>query len=123
MASNGKIYLLNMGFASSRIGSNRIESERYRLGVRVEPRGSGGGLAGPVLDLDDPAVVHAGDPVAEVEDPVVVGDDDDRAVGADGDLAEQLHDGQAGLVVERGGRLVADEEPGLVHQGARDGDA
>ena len=62
--------------------------------------------------FDDTAVVHVGDPVAELEDAVVVGDDDHGAVGPDGDLAEQFHDGQAGLVVERGGRLVADQELG-----------
>ena len=66
---------------------------------------------------DDPAVVHVGDPLAEVEDAVVVGDDDHGAVGLDGGLAEQLHHAQPGLVVERGGRLIADQEAGLVDQG------
>ena len=35
-------------------------------------------------------------------------------------FAEQFHDGQAGLVVERGRRLVADQQPRLVHQGPGD---
>ena len=68
------------------------------------------------------AVVHVGDPVAEVEDAVVVGDDHDGPVGPDGRLAEQLHHGQAGLVVERGGRLVADQQARLVDQGPGDRD-
>ena len=71
---------------------------------------------------DDPAVVHVGDPLAELEDAVVVGHHDDGPVGPDGRLAEQLHDGQARLVVQRGRRLVADQQPRLVDQGPGDGD-
>ena len=45
--------------------------------------------------FDDHAVVHVGDAVAELEDAVVVGHDDHGAVGPDGRLAEQLHDGES----------------------------
>ncbi len=77
-------------------------------------RRRGGGAV--VSNLDDVAVVHAGDAVAEMEDAVVVGDDDDRAIGTDGGLAEQLHDLSAGFVVERGGRFVAHEQFRLMHE-------
>ena len=57
----------------------------------------------------------------KLEDAVVVGHDDDRAVGPDGGLAQKLHHGDSGLVVECRGRFVADQEPRLVDQGPRDG--
>ena len=40
-----------------------------------------------LIEADDPAVVHVGDPLAELEDAVVVGHDDDGPVGPDGRLA------------------------------------
>ena len=74
-------------------------------------------------DLDDLAVVHAGDAVGVGEDPVVVGDDDDGAVGRAGDLAEEVEHDLAVLRVERGGGFVADDERRLVDERAGDGDA
>ena len=79
-------------------------------------------LDGLLLDGDDPAVVHACDSLTELEDAVVVGHDDDGPVGPNGHLAEQLHHGETGLVVESGRGLVADQEPRFVDQGPRDGD-
>ena len=95
-----------------------MSSSRDRWSDSARCTAQAAASAASVLDLDDPAVVHVGDPVAEVEDAVVVGDDHDGAVGPDGRLAEQFHDGQAGLVVERRGRLVADQQARLVDQGA-----
>jgi hypothetical protein len=72
---------------------------------------------------DDAAVLDLEDAVGEVEDAVVVGDDDDGAVRLDRDGAQQVHDAAAGAGVERRGRLVADDQPGIVDQRAGDGDA
>jgi hypothetical protein len=78
---------------------------------------------GRLLDANDAAVVHDGDAVGEVHDARVVRDDDQRAVGASGHGAQRLHHAPAGLVVERGGGLVAHDEARVVHQRARDGHA
>jgi glutaredoxin 3 len=64
-----------------------------------------------------------GDGVGEAEDAAVVGDDDDGAVGVECGGGEEFHDGFAGGVIEGGGGLVADDEAGLVHEGAGEGDA
>ena len=74
-------------------------------------------------DLDDLAVVHAGDAVGVGEDPVVVGDDDDGAVGGAGDLAEEIEHDLAVLRIERGGGFVADDQRRFVDERAGDGDA
>ena len=47
--------------------------------------------------------------------------DDDGAAGVD--VAEQLEDAAGGALVEVAGRLVGDEDRGIVHQRPRDGDA
>ena len=86
-------------------------------GLTPPERWRGGAV---VSNFDDVAVVHAGDDVAEMEDAVVVSDDDDRAIGTDGGLAQQLHDLSAGFVVERGGRFVADKQFRLMHEAAHD---
>ena len=88
----------------------------------LQRAGSGGGGARAVLNLDDPAVIHAGDPVAEVKDAVIVGDDHNSAVGPDGRLAEQIHHRQSGLMVKCGRGLVANQEPRVVHQCSGNGD-
>ena len=75
------------------------------------------------IDLDDFSVVHASDAVGVGEDPVVVGDDDDGALGRAGDLTEEFEDDLAVLGIERGGRLVADDKRRLVDEGTGDGDA
>ena len=73
-------------------------------------------------DLPDPAVVHVRDAVGEVEDAGVVGHHDHGAVRPDGALRQQLHHRLAVRGVERGRRLVADDEARLVDQrpGERD---
>ena len=52
-----------------------------------------------------------------------MGDDDDGAAVRAGELAQQLHHRQRGLGVERGGRLVADEDRRVAAERARDRDA
>ena len=51
-----------------------------------------------------------------------MGYDDHRALRRTGDLAEKIHHDLAVLRIQRGGRLVADHQRRLVHQGAGDGD-
>ena len=76
-----------------------------------------------LVDFDDFDVVHAGDAVGIGKNPVVVGDDDDGAVGGTRDVAEQIEDDLAVVGVERGGGFVADDERRFVDQRAGDRDA
>src|SRR5262245_27389461 len=69
----------------------------------------------------NPAVFHVGHTVGIFENAVIVRDDDDAAVGFGGDLLQNLHHFCAVLAVQGGGWLVADDEPGLVHEGPGDG--
>ena len=87
---------------------------RWKLSWRV------GGGERPLLDVVDAAVIHVGDPVAEMEDPIVMCHDHHGPIGTDRRLAEQFHDCEPRFVVEGGSRLVADQEPGLMDQ--RSGD-
>src|SRR4051812_1222907 len=114
-ASVGRPYFVNIGGTRSDLGGKGT-GKGTATAIGRGRDGSGGGDLAALLDTDDPAVVHVGDPLAVLEDAVVVGHDDHRAVGPDGRLAEQLHDGHAGLVVERGRRLVADQKARLMHQ-------
>src|SRR5262249_39100294 len=59
---------------------------------------------------NDAAVAHGDDALAEFEDAVVVRHDDHPPARLHRDLREQFHDGLAGVGVEGGGRLVADEQ-------------
>jgi hypothetical protein len=81
-----------------------------------------GGAVG-VVDVGDFAVVEGGDAIGVREDAVVVGDDEDGAFGAAGDLLKNFHDEEAVFGVESGGGFVADDEAGVVDEGAGDGDA
>ena len=51
----------------------------------------------------------------------VMGDHDDQAVL--GDFLEQIHDLHAGFGVKRTGRLIRQQDIGVVHQGSGDGDS
>ena len=75
------------------------------------------------FSLNDPPVVHVCDDIGIMEDTRVMGHDDGGAVGMNGVGGDQFHHCFAGRVVERGGRLVADDQPRLVHESAGDGDA
>src|SRR4051794_21387204 len=109
-------------------GDVRVGASRPRLAATAAggcptfrtPTPSSGDRAGWLLDGDDPAVVHVRDPVAERKDPVVVSYDDDGPVGPDRRLPQQAHYGEARLVVQRGRRLVADQQARLMHQRPRD---
>ena len=68
------------------------------------------------------SVVHMGDSIAELKDPVVVSHNDHGAVGLDGGLAEQLHHREPGLMVESRGWFVANQELGVMGQGTSDRD-
>ena len=74
-------------------------------------------------DIDDLAIVHAGDAVGVGKDAVVVGDDDHGAVGGACDIAEKFEYDFAVLGIEGGGGFVADDEWGFVDERACDGDA
>jgi hypothetical protein len=69
------------------------------------------------------AVLDADDPVGEPLEARIVGDDDDGAALAGGELAQELHHRQRGAGVERGGRLVADQDRRIAAERARDRDA
>ena len=71
--------------------------------------------------LDDLAVVHHADPVGHLaHDAEIVGDEQHRHVELGLELEQELEDLRLDGDVERGGRLVGDEEVGLV--GERHGD-
>jgi hypothetical protein len=74
------------------------------------------------FDRFDPAVLHVGDLCGEIEDPVVVGDDDDRAVRFHSRFGQQLHDVMTSFSVEGGRRFVAEDEARRVDDRAGDGD-
>ena len=49
-------------------------------------------------------------PVEAIEDLVVVGDRDDRRLLLDGELAQEIHDDAGALGIQRGGRLVGEDD-------------
>ena len=71
----------------------------------------------------DATVLHLGDAIGKTEDAVVVRHDDHAAFGGAGEVADQLHDVGAGVLIEGRGRLVANQEGRLVDQRAGDRDA
>ena len=78
----------------------------------------------PVGQLGDPAQVHHRDPVADVlDDAHVVGDEQVGQPELALELLEQVEDLGLDRDVERGDRLVADDEVRLEHERAGDPDA
>ena len=96
------------------------DARQQRLGVRhlhVGEQGRGRGV------LDDPAAVHDGDLVGVAgDDTEVVGDEDHRHVALAALLADQVEDLRLHGDVERGGRLVGEQQGGAAGQGDRDHD-
>ena len=74
-------------------------------------------------DIDDFAIVHAGDAIGVRKDAVVMGDDDHGAVGSACDIAEKFEHDFAVVGVKGGGGFVADDEWGFVDECAGDGNA
>ena len=78
----------------------------------------------PVGQLGDPAEVHDRDPVADVlDDAHVVGDEDVGQAELALELLEQVQDLRLDRHVERGHRLVADDEVRLEDERPGDADA
>src|SRR5262249_35413009 len=75
------------------------------------------------FDAIDAAVAHVDDAIAEAENAVIVRHDDDGPFRLHRDATQQLHHGLARVGVERGGRLVADQQSRFVDQRPGDGDA
>src|SRR5688500_13804121 len=100
-----------------------LTARRGTSQVRISMGAPSRGAARAALDARDAPIVHARDDVGVGEDALVVGDDDQRALGPERDLAQQRHHLLAGVVVERAGRLVAHHQARSVHQRARDRDA
>ena len=97
------------------------DRREQRRGVRV--RGRLVELVGPA-DLADLAEVHDGDPVADVlHHREVVGDEDQRQAVARLHVLEQVEDLRLHRHVERGDRLVADDQLRLGRDRAGDRDA
>ena len=95
-----------------RLGGDQV------LGVRVLRRGED---VGRRAALDDLAVIHDAHPVGHLaHDAEIVGDEQHRHVELGLELGEQLEDLRLDGDVERSGRLVGDEQVGLV--GERHGD-
>ena len=102
-----------------RVGDGRGQEQPLGVGVlRVA------GDLGAVARLDDLALVHHRDAVAEVAHHVeVVGDEQVGDAGAFLDLQEQRQHAGLGGEVERGDGLVADDQLGRERQRAGDRDA
>src|SRR5579859_6628638 len=64
------------------------------------------------------AVFHLGHSVGILEYAVIVGHHDNATVRMPPHLAQKLHDFRAGIFVERGGRLVADDHARFVDERA-----
>src|ERR1700722_17691386 len=106
-----------------------------RRGPPVEPRdrteqADGVGMLGTseqLIDrgtLDYLAGIHHRDLVADLgDDAEIVGDENDRRPARRLQLAHQIEDLRLQGDVERGGRLVSDQEPRLADQRPRDHDA
>ena len=71
--------------------------------------------------LDDLAGIHHGDFVADLgDDAEIVGDQDDRGIAGGLQLAHEVEDLRLQRHVERGGRLVGDQQPRIAGQRHRD---
>ena len=76
---------------------------------------------GDAAALDDPAGIHHQDALADLRDDAeVVGDEDQRSAGLAAQFIEQLEHPRLGGHVERGGRLVGDQQRGVVGERHRD---
>jgi hypothetical protein len=90
----------------ARVGVQRLAEQRHDVGL-----------------LHDLAGVHHGDPVAHLgHDAEVVRDQDDRGPGLVAELAHEIEDLGLDRDVERGGRLVGDQQLGLAGEGHGDHD-
>ena len=95
------------------------DGREQRLGVRVLRAAEDLLARSPALD--DPAVLHDDDPVRHVGHHAhVVGDEDDAGVDPGAQVAHELEDLGLHRDVERGGRLVRDEQLGLARDRLRD---
>src|SRR5690348_14805894 len=66
------------------------------------------------------AVAHGDDALAEVKDAIVVRDHHHGTALLHGDLAQRFHDHLPRVGVQRGRRLVADQQPRFMNQCPRD---
>ena len=71
----------------------------------------------------DPAVLHPDDPVSKRRDHRVVRDDDHRGVVRVAHVRQEREHLHAGLAVQRAGRLVAQQQGGVLAQRTGDGHA
>ena len=102
------------------LGHVRVRTEQ---GHRVRVRGIVEHRLDRTAGLDDLTGVHHGDVVADVgDDAEVVADDDHREPGVADQSTQQAEDLGLHGDVERGGRLVGDQQLRLPGQRQRDGD-
>ena len=66
------------------------------------------------------AVVHMGDAVAELKNPRIVRDDENRPVGPERFTAQNLHHEMSGLGIERRRWFVANQQSRIVNKRPRD---
>src|SRR5579864_8566956 len=106
-----------LGSAGSLGSDHSILERRQGLQDLARPRPNGNGIV-----LADPAVAEDDHPPGELGDVELVGDEHDGQAAVV-EVLEDLHDLDRGAAVEVPGRLVRQQDPGAVHQGAGDGDA
>src|SRR5690606_18006176 len=93
-----------------------------RTGCRTSSFGGPPLVPGLLPVLDDAPVAEHDRPVGILRHLRPVRDDDHRDAFLV-EIAEELHDLRSGLCIERAGRLVGQQDLGIVDERARDGDA
>lgn len=83
--------------------------------IQDHPYGGGSG--------HQPAIAQPEDPIQTADDLFIVGDGDDRRLLLDRELAKKIHDDARPLGIERGGRLVGEDDPRPIGQHPGDRDA
>src|SRR4051794_19750369 len=117
--------LFCLGRAAGRVGAGPavlVSGSAVVGGVAAERGGlglHGGARPGAGAVVDDQAVAHPDDPLGVLGDVVLVGDQDDRLARVV-EPAEHVHDLVARLGVEVAGRLVGQDDVGVVDQRAGD---
>ncbi len=105
------------------VGGERHPRDGRQQALRVRVAGIGEQRLGG-RDLDDPAEVHDGDPVAQVPDHgQVVRDQQQRQPQLGAQVLEQVQNRRLHADVERGDRLVGDQQLRLESECAGDGDS
>src|SRR5262245_53786520 len=102
------------------IDSSAARRLRQRLSAASLKKYANARMSG---DLHDAAVVQRDRTAADAPDQLAVVGGDEHGRAPRVDLAEQVHDLERQIGIEVAGRLVGEDDDGIVHERARDRDA